>query len=405
MPEIHADGLIDLCGGLAALLHQLLHGLQLFRGGGGLVQLDARAGRQLDHAVLGEVFHAAADIAAPLIPHGVRLSVHRDKGQLIEPAGNPARLVHIAHSLTGAHGNAQHAVVVQAHGPRQGGDIAVVNHTVGHLAEGVGDGADVDVLHLGVVQILGHLQKQRCVHGPVVDEHARGADTHRVHPGHVLRRRLQGGHDPLVVVVRIGIDLGKPDHLFGVYRLPVDHGGDLAVAPAGVKADAAALEMAAHRLGVILGGGELVCSHHLKGVLKDVCHIVPVKGLSAPVAVDGFQVGTGPLVPADIDLEAALHPENGLDQAVDVIVVGLRHLRRAVDKCAAGGHLAICPLHSDPHRLFCRGQKGPVKAHDGDKRRVQRGGVFQLHVDTKSVHSDSPLSNIRVKLHTLCIVS
>ena len=190
---------------------------------------------------------------------------------------------------------------------------------------------------------------------------------------------LEGGHDAVVVVVGVGVDLGEPDHLLGVDRLAVDDCGDLPVTPAGVEADAAALQVAAHGLGGVLGYGDVVHQDDLEGVLKDGGHVVPVELLPAAGAVDAPEILRDALVAADVDLEAALHPQDGLDQAVDIVVVRLGHLRGAVDKGAAGGHLSVGPLHGDAHRLFGGLQEGAVKAHEGDKFRIQRGNVLQLN--------------------------
>ena len=114
-------------------------------------------------------------------------------------------------------------------------------------------------------------------------------------------------------------------------------------------------------------------------MLKDGGHVVPVELLPAAGAVDAPEILRDALVAADVDLEAALHPQDGLDQAVDIVVVRLGHLRGAVDKGAAGGHLPVGPLHGDAHRLFGGLQEGAVKAHEGNKFRVQRGNVLQLN--------------------------
>ena len=150
--------------------------------------------------------------------------------------------------------------------------------------------------------------------------------------------------------------------------------------------------MAADGLGGVLGLGDVVHQHHLEGMLKDVGHVIPVELLLSSGAVDGFQVFADACVAADINLEAALHPEDGFHQALNVIVVGLGHLRCAVDEGVAGGHLAVRPLHGDAHGLLCRGQEGAVEAHEGDKVRVQGRRVFQSHIDAKTIHNDSPLS-------------
>ncbi len=43
-----------------------------------------------------------------------------------------------------------------------------------------------------------------------------------------------------MMILGVGLELGKPDDLLGIYRLAVDNGGDLSVASACVEAYAAA---------------------------------------------------------------------------------------------------------------------------------------------------------------------
>ena len=386
--QVAADGRIDLRGPGVVRFHQGLDGLQLLGGGGGLVQLDPRPGSQLDDAVLAEVLHAAADVAAPLVPHGARGRVHGDEGQLVQPAGDAAVPVHIARRLAGAHGDAQDVVVVQAHGPRQGGDVAVVGYGIGHVAEGVGDGPDIDVLDLRLIEVLGDFEEEGGHHGPVVDVDPGGADAHRVHPGHVGGGGLQGGDDAVVVIVGVRVDLGQPDDLLGEDRLAVDDGGDLPVGAARVEADAAALQMAAHGLGGVMALGDGVRQHHLEGMLVDPRHEVPVElPLPAP-AVDGAEVVIdAPVV--HVDPEAALHPQGRLHQAVDVVPVRLRLLRRAVDEGPGGGDLPVRALYGDGHGLFRGLQEGGVEPQDGDELRIELGDVLDLDGDAETFHRRS----------------
>ena len=255
-------------------------------------------GSQLDDAVLGEVLHAAADVAGPLILHGVGVHVHRHESQLVEPAGDVALLVHIAHSLAGAHGDAQDVVLLQAHGAGQGGHVAVVGHHIGYIPEGVLDGPDVDVLHLGVKQVLGDLQEQGGHHGAVLNVDAGGGHAHRIHPGHVGRGGLQGGDDSLIVVVRVGGGLGEPHHLLGEDGLSVDDGGHLPVGAARVKADAAALQMPAYGAGRRSGLREALPRRlHAEGTAVHRLHHGHVKGTGAVGAETLPQPGDQDLVP------------------------------------------------------------------------------------------------------------
>ena len=110
--------------------------------------------------------------------------------------------------------------------------------------------------------------------------------------------------------------------------------------------------MAADGLRGALLLGDLVAEHHLEGALVHAGHEVGVKG---PLAGEGeglLQVVVDVLVAADIDLEAALHPQHGLDQTVGIVVVGLAHLRGAVDIGVAHGYLAAGALHREGDRLF-----------------------------------------------------
>ena len=386
MGQIAADAAVDGGGPVVALLHQLLDNLQLFGGGQGGIQRNARGGSQLDHAVLREIFHTAANVVGPLVLHGGGIGVHGDEGQLVEPAGDPALLVHIAHGLAGAHSDAQNIGILKADGARKGGHVAVIHHGVGDGTEGVGNGADINILHLGVEQIFGHLQEQGGRHGTVIDENACRGYAYRVHSGHMRSGGLERGDDAFVVVVRVAVYFGKPDNLFGIDGLSVDHGGDLAVASAGVKADAAALHMAAHGLGGVLGLRQLVRQHNLKGMLEHAGHVVPVKGLLAVGAVCGGEVIVGVLIAADVDLKAAFHPEDGLYQAVYVVVVCFAHLLGAVDIGAAYRHLAVGTFYRDAHGLCGVLQESLIELVQGNEAGIQFGFVFNVQFDAEIFH-------------------
>ena len=178
------------------------------------------------------------------------------------------------------------------------------------------------------------------------------------------------------MVIGVGIGLGEPDHLFGIHRLAVDNGGNLPVGAAGIKANAAALEVAANLLGSVLALGHGIHQQNLEGMLKDVCHIVPVEFLLAAGAVDAAQVVINHLIAADIDAEAALHPQQEFHQPVDVEAIRLLHLGGTVDEGMAAGHFALGPLHGNGYRLFGICQEGLVEQMQRDEFRIQLGTVL-----------------------------
>ena len=202
----------------------------------------------------------------------------------------------------------------------------------------------------------------------------------------MLRGGLEGGDNAVVVVVRVGGRLGEPDHLLGEDALAVDDGGDLPVAAAGVKADAAPVQVAANGLGAVLGLRQGLAGDHLEGTLKNICHVVPVKGLAPAGGVRLLQIGADVLAAPNVDFEAALHPQDGLDHPVDVVAVGLPHLRRAVDKRLAHGHLAVGALHGQAQGLLGVLEERLVELIQGQIIRVQLGAALDRDFDIQMLH-------------------
>ena len=148
--------------------------------------------------------------------------------------------------------------------------------------------------------------------------------------------------------------------------------------------------MAAYGLGVIPVFRQLVTLHHFKGPLIYARHIVPVKGLAALGGVGFFQVLIYAVVPADIDLESALHPQQGLHQAVYVIAVRLVELLRSVYEGLNGGNFPVGPLHGHTHRLFSILKKSPVEQVEGNKLLIQLRDIANFNIDAKMFHSLRP---------------
>ena len=209
------------------------------------------------------------------------------------------------------------------------------------------------------------------------------------------RGGLEGGDDALVVVVGILGDLGIPHHLLGEHGLPVDDGGHLPVASAGVEADAAAVHVAAHGLGLADLGGDGVAVHHLEGLLIDVGHEILVEGAGAALGVGSVDGLIDGLVAGQVDLEAALEPQQGLDDSVHIVEVGLGHVGGAVDKGLVHGHLTAGALHGDIQGLLGVFQEGLIEGKERNVVGVQLGEMLDGYVNTKVFHRVSSSLTIR----------
>ena len=145
--------------------------------------------------------------------------------------------------------------------------------------------------------------------------------------------------------------------------------------------------MAANGLRRIYGLRKRVGPDHLEGVLEHVAHEVEVEVARAAVGVGGLQVRIDALVAADEDPEAALEPEQGLDQTLGVVAVGGGVLRRAVDEGADARHLAVGALHGEAER-FCRaGEEGAVELLQRSKIGVENRAVLYGDIQIIEAHA------------------
>jgi len=156
--------------------------------------------------------------------------------------------------------------------------------------------------------------------------------------------------------------------------------------------------VAADGLGVPLLLGDLVAEHHLERLLVDVGHIVEVKGLLAFGGIDLLHLPADGLVTADVDLEAAVKPQHGLDDPLHVIGVGLGHLGGTVDPRVIDGHLPAGTLHGQVQGLVRVLQKGLVELAQGDKSLVQLGDVLYRDFDAKMLHDKPSQSKMMTRL-------
>ena len=379
--QICANGLEDCHSPGIVLRHQTLDHLQLLGGRQLRVQLDARSRGQLDHRILGEILAAHADVGGPLVGHGVLTQVNRRKGQFVDPAQHILVLVHIAHSLRGTHGNTHDVAHAQAHSPCQGGHVAVIGHHNGHIADLLG-GPVIDGLHLVPVG-TGHLDEQGGHHGSVADEGAGGGHADGIHPGHLGSGGLKGLYDVAEVVVGILLELGEPDHFLGVDALPVNNGGNLPVRAARVKADAAAIHMAAHGLRHLIGSGAGF-QRQIQDLQVPLIELVDKSEIKLALTLGGVSL-LQPLrqfaAATDGNPEAAGRPEQELDIALYIPVIRLGHFRSAVDAGMMHGNTALVTLYRNGNGLLGVLQIGRAPNTEGNKLRIQFRGMLHLIFD------------------------
>ena len=148
--------------------------------------------------------------------------------------------------------------------------------------------------------------------------------------------------------------------------------------------------MAANGLGIVLLLRQRLTGNHFKGTLVDAGHEVGVKGAGTLSGIGRFQRLINGLVAADVHPEAALHPEQRLDQPVHIVAVGLGHVRRAVDERLTDGHLTVGALHRQTQGLAGRFQKGPVEQTQGRIVGVQRRNMARGDFNTIAIHCKKP---------------
>ena len=93
------------------------------------------------------------------------------------------------------------------------------------------------------------------------------------------------------MILGIGIDLGEPDHFFGINRFAIDDRGYLPIASAGVKADAAALQMPAYAAGG--GTGNLDFIHRFRIFHFKVPFVCGAKDLGEALRRINVELGLG----------------------------------------------------------------------------------------------------------------
>ena len=170
-----------------------------------------------------------------------------------------------------------------------------------------------------------------------------------------------------------------PDDLLGVDRLAVYDSRHLAVGAARVKADAAAVRMAADLSGLLvrLRKARLVREDDLKRALVHVLHETDVELALPARAVLVLHTLCNRVVAAEVHAPAADAPQEHLDAALSITVVCLGECRAAQLRLVYG-HKAVFTLDRDFERalrafFICAGPDA-----EGNKRAVQRGQIPDL---------------------------
>ena len=211
MCQIYADGIEDRQRIGIAPFRQLLHFLELFSGCEMLRQRDACGGRELCDRVLREIFAADAEIAGPLIAHGVFIQIDRCKGQLVEPAENISLGVDVTDSFARAHCKAHDAARAKAHIACQCSHVAVVGNDDGYIADLLRS-AVIDRFDL-LAAFTRDLDKQGGHHRCIADEGAGGGNANAVDARHFGGCGLKSRDDAFKLILGVGAGFRVPDDL------------------------------------------------------------------------------------------------------------------------------------------------------------------------------------------------
>ena len=191
----------------------------------------------------------------------------------------------------------------------------------------------------------------------------------------------------------VAVGLGIPDHLFGIDGHAVHHRGDLAVASAGVEADAAAVQIPAHRRGGGIGLRRFGqgADFHGEVPLIHAAHEVRVERAGAAGGVGFGDITAQGLVAADHHFPAAVSPQQHFHGAFHIHLVRLIHGGGAVNLQTAHSHLALVALHGhgDVFAVFGGGLKGGGEGGHGDKPLVQHRGIFYRDLNAVNIHRGS----------------
>ena len=169
----------------------------------------------------------------------------------------------------------------------------------------------------------GDAAKQRGEPDPVVDVNARSAAAYGVDARKMRRRAAQRVHDAVPVVLRVALVVRVPLELFAPDDSAVHERRHLAVAPAEVEPDAAAVEVPAERRGGGPRGRQIRRRDHLDRVAVDAVpddrRVEAARGAVAEMSAQPLDQRDGRV---EVNAEAAARPQRELDQPLEHPGVG-----------------------------------------------------------------------------------
>ena len=179
-----------------------------------------------------------------------------------------------------------------------------------------------------------------------------------------------------------------PDHFLGIHHLAVDDSGNLPVRAAGIKADPAAVGVAADGTGGFVRSGAFAQGQiqNLQRTLVELLEEIKVESTLALRGVCSLKLFGDVAAAADIHFETADGPQQELHIAFHEAIVSGSHFCRAVDFRVADGDEAFVPLNSDGNIL---GGTLFVFVHPntkGNEAGIQLGAVLQVKRNTKIIH-------------------
>ena len=156
------------------------------------------------------------------------------------------------------------------------------------------------------------------------------------------------------MVVRVRVDLGKPDDLFGINHLSVYNRRHLHVRSAGIKADPASVHITAYRLGrgFALGLFAVRTVENFKFVFIHIRHGLYIEILCSASSVKRRQPFKYAGVSADNYFISAGRPQHELQNSFRIPAIVLKMLLVAIDLRVVYAHISVFPVNGNRKGFF-----------------------------------------------------